>query len=404
MDPLATAMSNADVNLLIPVENNGNNAATNSTNSTAQSQDKKKKRATSASNRLTIQDKIDIIRLLDSGMDRKSIQEKFGIKSYQIKDTLKMKDRLLAYHESGQNLDKSAIRYGSYPLIEDEVGKWMREMKRRGAQLDGKAIKAKAMQIALINGINDFKASYCWIAKVKKRQLNCKLRKNDKSSKRLSIQEKIEVINLLTSGTEKKAVQQMFGIKSYHIKDILKMKDKLLAYRATGNNLDKSSIRFESFPTIDAEVGRWLRDMSHQGITVDGKTIKDKAIQVAKSQGIENFKASYCWIAKMRKRQLSSSNTRSGPSTSATASSSATSSRSLSSLHSSTQSGSHSSHNQSHTHSHSHQHSHSHSNHNQNSVWATHSKEPQDFLLLQTPLQQQASIQHGNNGVVRSRI
>lgn len=400
MDPLATAMSNADVNLLIPVENNsgGNNVASNATNAN-QAQVKKKKRATNVSNRLTIQDKIDIIRLLDSGMDRKAIQERFGIKSYQIKDTLKMKDRLLAYHESGQNLEKSAIRYGSYPLIEDEVGKWMRDMKRRGAHLDGKAIKAKAMQVALINGINDFKASYCWIAKVKKRQLNPKIRKNDKSSKRLSIQEKIEVINLVTSGTEKKAVQQMFGIKSYHIKDILKMKDKLLAYRATGNNLDKSSIRFESFPTIDAEVGRWLREMSLQGITVDGKTIKDKAIQVAKSQGIENFKASYCWIAKMRKRQLSST-TRTTSTASTTASSSATSSRSHSSLHS--QSHSHASH-QSHSHSHSHQHSHSHSNHNQSSVWP-HSKEPQDFLLLQTPMQQQATIQHANNGVVRSRI
>ena len=289
-----------------------------------------------------------------------------------MKDVLKMKDRLHSYHGNGQH---STPRYGSYPLIEEEVGKWMREMRQRGESMDGKAIKARAIQIAALHGIHDFKASYCWISKVKKRQLPSKPGRNEKNSKRLSIQEKIQVIDLLTAGTEKRAVLKMFGIRSYHVRDILKMKDKLLAYRATGKlDLDKSAIRFEAFPTIDAEVGQWLREMSLQGISVDVKTIQDKAIQVAKAQGIENFKASHTWISKMKKRQLGTAQTSTSSSTSTSASASTSQSTS----------------------------SHSHSA----TVWPQHSRvEPQSFLVIQAPIQQQA-IQSAqvSNGVVRGRI
>ena len=128
-------------------------------------------------------------------------------------------------------------------------------------------------------------------------------------SGRLTIQEKIDVINLLGAGMDRKQIQEMFGIKAYHIKDILKRKDRILAYHQSGNDLDKFAVRYASFPTIDAEVGRWLRDMAKQGITLDGKAIKAKAMQVAHDQGIHDFKASYCWITKMKKRQLA------GPST-----------------------------------------------------------------------------------------
>lgn len=123
-------------------------------------------------------------------------------------------------------------------------------------------------------------------------------------SSRLTIQEKIDVINLLAAGMDRKQIQEMFGIKAYHIKDILKRKDRILAYHQSGNDLDKFAVRYASFPTIDAEVGRWLREMAKQGISLDGKAIKAKAMQVAHDQGIHDFKASYCWITKMKKRQL----------------------------------------------------------------------------------------------------
>ena len=281
---------------------------------------------------------------------------------------------------NGQN-NPGTPRYGTYPVIEEEIAKWMRELRQRGETIDGKSIKARAIQIAALHGINDFKASYCWISKVKKRQMPSKPCRNEKNSKRLSIQDKIRVIDLLTEGTEKRTILRMFGIRSYHVRDILKMKDKLLAYRATGKlDLDKSAIRFEAFPTIDAEVGQWLREISIQGISVDVKTIQDKAIQVAKAQGIDNFKASHTWISKMKKRQLglpqTSTSSSSSASTSATVSAPSSASAPVSSItHTST-------------------------------IWPQQIRvEPQNFLVIQAPIQTQTiQTAHITNGVVRARI
>ena len=125
----------------------------------------------------------------------------------------------------------------------------------------------------------------------------------------LTIQQKIHVINLLDNGIDRKQIQQMFAIKPYHIKDIVKQKERILTYSKSGNDLNKYAIRDEYFPSVNVEVGQWLGRMVKIGVSIDAKAIKVKALQVAAQQGIGNFKASSGWITRLRKKYLNKATT-----------------------------------------------------------------------------------------------
>lgn len=125
-----------------------------------------------------------------------------------------------------------------------------------------------------------------------------------KKVRRLSFPLKLEVINLVDSGKSQKDVQDILGLLPYQVRDILRYKDKLLAHR-DGEKTSSSTkaIRDDVYADLNMKICQWMEQIKRETGSMPSNThIRNKALFLAKKDHIKTFKASYCWIYKMKER------------------------------------------------------------------------------------------------------
>ncbi|XP_035826443.1 uncharacterized protein LOC118477905 [Aplysia californica] len=119
---------------------------------------------------LTLQERMQVIKLGDEGNSTRAIAERFKVGKTQIQGILKRKTELTAEFEASAPLAKRRyVKATSNKPINDRLDEWYLDATRRGINITGPMLKEKALEFASHFGITTFSASNGWLQSFTKR-------------------------------------------------------------------------------------------------------------------------------------------------------------------------------------------------------------------------------------------
>jgi len=122
--------------------------------------------------RLTLQEKIDIIRASSNGkLSVRALGEQFKVGKTQVSEILKKKAEILQEWETNGNSSSRKIFSKSSPGsdVDATVYEWFCRARAAKIPISGPLIQEKALEVASQLGLGDFKASSGWLEKFRKR-------------------------------------------------------------------------------------------------------------------------------------------------------------------------------------------------------------------------------------------
>ncbi|XP_053405127.1 tigger transposable element-derived protein 4-like [Mercenaria mercenaria] len=121
-------------------------------------------------NFLTLEKRVEVIRLSESGKSGRAIAEQVGVGRTQIHGILKRKREIMDEFENNVNIEyKRPRRATTYEDINDLCLKWFNDATGRRINVSGPLLKERALKYAQDLGVNDFKASNGWLESFLKR-------------------------------------------------------------------------------------------------------------------------------------------------------------------------------------------------------------------------------------------
>lgn len=119
---------------------------------------------------LTLEKKIEVIKLHEKGTSARKIAQQFSVGKTQIQETLKRKAEYLSDFESNQPADrKRKIRSTGNEEVNELTWEWFKKASAIKLPVSGPIIKEKALLVAKQLGNDDFKASNGWLESFIKR-------------------------------------------------------------------------------------------------------------------------------------------------------------------------------------------------------------------------------------------
>lgn len=120
--------------------------------------------------------------------------------------------------------------------------------------------------------------------------------------KGLKLKDKILVLGASESNRSVTSLAAQFGVSRSQIIQIIKSREELLG--AMQNNVNGDRIRRRrrtSNDGVNAAVWDWLLSTLGTNVTLNGRIIREKALQIAQEMGIQTFKASNGWLESFKK-------------------------------------------------------------------------------------------------------
>lgn len=115
-------------------------------------------------------EQMEMIRMLDSGVKRTEVMEKFGIKGQSyITGLLKRKEKLVTRVEDGIDMKAKSVREGVHPSLEAKMKDWISSVTTRGGIVSRELMQSKAREFASEAGVTGFNASDGWMTRFARR-------------------------------------------------------------------------------------------------------------------------------------------------------------------------------------------------------------------------------------------
>lgn len=118
---------------------------------------------------LSIREKIEIIKHLESGVKNKEISKRFGLPSSTVSTLRKNKDIYLNASREDNNSESKKFRKCHLPDVDEALIKWFREKCNEGFPIHGPILKAQAVTFARMFGHKEFVCNNGWIDRFRKR-------------------------------------------------------------------------------------------------------------------------------------------------------------------------------------------------------------------------------------------
>ncbi|KAM8953339.1 uncharacterized protein RCH25_044182 [Pelodytes ibericus] len=118
----------------------------------------------------------------------------------------------------------------------------------------------------------------------------------------LKLRDKILVLCAYENNESVGSLATQFGVSRSQIIQIIRRRDELIS--ALQNNVSGDRIRRRRRTTndqVNAAVWEWLLSTQDSAITLSGRIIREKALQIASELGIQDFKASNGWLNSFKK-------------------------------------------------------------------------------------------------------
>lgn len=125
-------------------------------------------------NRLSLEDKVEILKRLDKGVRGNRIAADFSITASAVSQIKKQKEAIYtAVSNSLEEAKKKTLHKPEYDELEKKLYEWFLNQRERNCPINGPLLKAKAKNLFLKlypdKKENDFSASDGWCAKFKRR-------------------------------------------------------------------------------------------------------------------------------------------------------------------------------------------------------------------------------------------
>ena len=109
---------------------------------------------------LTLTEKVDVIKKLDSGKSCRGVASELGIGKTQVQTILKRKSDILdEYEQNGNNSSKKAKASCSYSEIDTLCHDWFTNATNRHINVTGPLLQERALKFASDLDLHSFKAS-----------------------------------------------------------------------------------------------------------------------------------------------------------------------------------------------------------------------------------------------------
>ena len=118
---------------------------------------------------LNLEDRVKVIRLMESGKSSRIVAEQFGVGRTQIQQTMKRKAELLSDYENNANPESKRRRVTGNEDINVPTWRWFQDASARRAPISGPLIQEQAKIFAEEMGNTVFKASNGWLESFLKR-------------------------------------------------------------------------------------------------------------------------------------------------------------------------------------------------------------------------------------------
>ncbi|XP_063771011.1 zinc finger protein 282-like isoform X2 [Pseudophryne corroboree] len=118
----------------------------------------------------------------------------------------------------------------------------------------------------------------------------------------LKLRDKIMVLCAYENNESVGSLATQFGVSRAQIVQIIKRREELLS--ALQNNVSGDRIRRRRRTTNDrlnSAVWEWLLSVRDTDVTLSGRIVREKALQIAQDLGIRDFKASNGWLDSFKK-------------------------------------------------------------------------------------------------------
>ena len=116
---------------------------------------------------LTIEDKLDILKLIDKSVSYHVIAEKYSIGKSTVGDIKKNRDKIMKFQQDatdmGMKKKAKTMKLGEDRKLEEALYIWFRQKRMEGAPVSGPMLQVKARELnELLQGRRDFTASDGW--------------------------------------------------------------------------------------------------------------------------------------------------------------------------------------------------------------------------------------------------
>ncbi|XP_065692179.1 tigger transposable element-derived protein 4 [Patagioenas fasciata] len=121
--------------------------------------------------------------------------------------------------------------------------------------------------------------------------------------KSISIEEKIDIISAVESGTKKADIAAKYGIKKNSLSSIMKNKEKVLeAFESLRFDPKRKRLRTAFYSDLEEALVKWYRIAQCLNVPVNGPMLRLKANDFAQKLGHSDFKCSNGWLDRFKSR------------------------------------------------------------------------------------------------------
>lgn len=121
----------------------------------------------------------------------------------------------------------------------------------------------------------------------------------------LTVEERVKCIRLSEAGFKVRKIQETLRVGKTQIYETLRRKETILARYNSGRLPAQRKLlvaRRTKYSRINERVLDWFNCRRAQSIALTGPQIREKAVSIARSLGIEDFEASQGWLQKFTAR------------------------------------------------------------------------------------------------------
>ena len=118
---------------------------------------------------LSLEQKYQIIQLLDNKVSQSEVARRYGISQPTVSGIAKKREDITRQYESNANPTRKRERTGKAADIEAALAEWFNEARQHGTPLAGSILCEEAEDLAKQLGVTDFHASNGWFCRWKER-------------------------------------------------------------------------------------------------------------------------------------------------------------------------------------------------------------------------------------------
>lgn len=254
--------------------------------------------------------KIQVLDALQEGKKRKEVCQYFSIGPHALDTLIRNEPRLREidiqrkWLRESQKLARSPFE----EKLEQTLAEWIHSTENDSIKAQSEndekifemIVKQKAEEIAKSLGDNDFIASKGWLARFKRRE---NIKSLPKSRTRLSLQKKIEILDLWRLGKTQSELKLLYGIPMSSLHTIIKDEQRLRDDYAKDPTSTLLTHRAAPFARLEEMLLEWIDARIELGEPINGPIIQKKAVDIAKIEGFDSFTGSNGWLARFKERK-----------------------------------------------------------------------------------------------------